>query len=209
MPEVSGNGYRLQTTKMCLVQALQHSIREISSSISVRKAISLLGLITAAIPAGPWAQIHSRPLQLQILDDWDHTDPGLDKRLELSESTLSSLLLVEEGEPLDNRQSLGKDRNKNAYHRCQPNRLGRSSRREYVPGHLGTKYKKRIFKFQRADGCPEINHGSKDMVKRVPCKNTLSRSKCKPAGRNRECISNETCTRDICNSRKKSSFHCT
>lgn len=72
---------------------IQRTVREIRARtfVSIREGMSLLGLMTAAIPAVPWAQFHSRPLQLQILNDWDHSDTGLDKKLRLTADTSSSL----------------------------------------------------------------------------------------------------------------------
>lgn len=59
--------------------------------VSLRVAMSLLGLFTAAIPAVPWAQIRSRPLQLQILQTWDKRKESLDQKFSLSVETLDSL----------------------------------------------------------------------------------------------------------------------
>lgn len=58
---------------------------------SIRKAMSLLGLLIAAIPTVPWAQIHSRPRQLQILQVWDRSNISLDQEFHLSENVLVSL----------------------------------------------------------------------------------------------------------------------
>lgn len=58
---------------------------------SVRKAMSLLGLLTATFPAVTWAQVNSRQLQLQILQSWDKLSASLDRDFCLSPSTQASL----------------------------------------------------------------------------------------------------------------------
>lgn len=80
----------LPVEKVKVLQDLSLSLRALPAT-TIRKAMSLLGLFTAAIPAVPWAQIHSRPLQLQILAVWDHSKEGLDADLVLSQKTIDSL----------------------------------------------------------------------------------------------------------------------
>lgn len=58
---------------------------------SIRKAMSLLGQMTATIPAVTWAQIRSRPLQWQTLESWDGNSSSLDDPLRLSPDTIQSL----------------------------------------------------------------------------------------------------------------------
>lgn len=67
------------------------STRLAEPKITIRKAMSLLGLLTATIPAVPWAQIRSRPLQLQILHTWDRKNCNLDQDFFLSDETRGSL----------------------------------------------------------------------------------------------------------------------
>lgn len=54
-----------------------------SKSCSIRKAMSVLGLFTAAIPAVRWAQAHSRTLQKLVLSSWDGQQGTLDQRLKI------------------------------------------------------------------------------------------------------------------------------
>lgn len=75
------------------IEIILTSITDIKrkSEISVRRAMALIGLFTASIPAVAWAQIHTRPLQLQTLNQWDHSKEGLDENFSLSTNTLDSL----------------------------------------------------------------------------------------------------------------------
>ncbi|XP_069827928.1 uncharacterized protein [Dendropsophus ebraccatus] len=59
--------------------------------ITIRKGMSLLGLFTAAIPAVPWALIHSRPLQRRLLEVWDGSPKGLDKKTVIPHEVTDSL----------------------------------------------------------------------------------------------------------------------
>ncbi|KAG8539065.1 hypothetical protein GDO81_021527 [Engystomops pustulosus] len=59
--------------------------------ISLRKGMSLLGLFSAAIPAVPWAQFHSRSLQNFLLQKWDRDQASLEVKILLPQRILNSL----------------------------------------------------------------------------------------------------------------------
>ncbi|XP_069811274.1 uncharacterized protein [Dendropsophus ebraccatus] len=78
----------------------EEKIQKIQSTVSlavrnprltIRRGMSLLGLFTAAIPAVPWAQTHSRPLQTYLLDLWDGSPGGLDRSIVLTKEVVKSL----------------------------------------------------------------------------------------------------------------------
>lgn len=86
------------TTARCFlpeekVVVIQNSVRGIRKNpeVSVRRAMALLGQFTATLPAVEWAQIHSRPLQLETLAVWDNSEEGLEKVFSLSGASLESL----------------------------------------------------------------------------------------------------------------------
>ncbi|XP_068121256.1 uncharacterized protein [Hyperolius riggenbachi] len=61
-------------------------------TISLRKAMALLGTITSSFPAIQWGQLHSRSLQSWILSKWDKHLSSLDKRVMIPWSVKQSLL---------------------------------------------------------------------------------------------------------------------
>lgn len=61
-----------------------------NAEISVRQAMSALGLLTAAIPSVQWARLHSRPLQSDILMNWSYQEP-LEKKFNLGARAKRSL----------------------------------------------------------------------------------------------------------------------
>ncbi|XP_068098726.1 uncharacterized protein [Hyperolius riggenbachi] len=60
--------------------AVRHHEEEVST-ISIRGAMSLLGLMTSSFPAVQWGQLHSRQLQLWILQVWNRGVRNLDKKV--------------------------------------------------------------------------------------------------------------------------------
>ena len=50
-------------------------------SCTIRKVMSTLGLLTSAIPAVQWAPLHFRPLQMFLLETWDHKQESMDTQV--------------------------------------------------------------------------------------------------------------------------------
>lgn len=110
-----------------------------------------------------------------------------------------------------NRQSLGEPTNKVPYYRCQPKRLGSTSRWKSVSRVLGRQNEGRIFKFQGAFGSPGISQGSGSTVKRVSRKDFLrqlyNRSLYKQARRNKKCGPDGISVQNLRYCRKRIPFH--
>ncbi|XP_069820999.1 uncharacterized protein [Dendropsophus ebraccatus] len=67
------------------LQSLQANIRALCSHrpVSIRSCMRVLGKMVASMEAIPFAQFHSRPLQLFLLSRWDRSLPSLDRRVKL------------------------------------------------------------------------------------------------------------------------------
>ncbi|XP_068092232.1 uncharacterized protein [Hyperolius riggenbachi] len=63
-----------------------------SRSISLRKAMAVLGILTSSFPAVQWGQFHSRFLQSWILRSWNRSLASLDKKLIIPQNIKASLL---------------------------------------------------------------------------------------------------------------------
>ena len=66
-------------------QGLMAVVRSLVAAVdsSLREIMRLLGRMTSCIPAVPWAQLHSRPLQAFLLSSWDGTEDSLDSRVSI------------------------------------------------------------------------------------------------------------------------------
>lgn len=126
---------------------------------SVRKAMSLQGLLTAAIPVVPWAQIHSHPLQLEILRVWDRSNSSLDQEFQLSENILVSI------QWWMNRDNLTIGRAKNPDNRCQPLWVGSARRRPILPGPVEGRYKKESSNFKELYAILRALQVTRDILK--------------------------------------------
>ncbi|XP_068128007.1 uncharacterized protein [Hyperolius riggenbachi] len=58
-----------------------HLQEEKSRSISIRKAMALLGLLSSVFPAVQWGQFHARNLQLWILRSWNRNISALERKI--------------------------------------------------------------------------------------------------------------------------------
>lgn len=157
------------------VQNIQHSVRDVSSSpsLSIREGMSLLGLMTAAMPAVPWAQIHCRPLQVQILNNWDNSDTGLDKRLRLTTGTLSSLNWWSDVDHLTVGSPWGKSPEKTLTTDATPLVWGGSHRWKSFSGVLGQRHEGRVLKLQRAFCSSRSNKSSSGTVEKFSRKSVF------------------------------------
>lgn len=150
----------LPVEKVKVLQDLSLSLRALPAT-TIRKAMSLLGLFTAAIPAVPWAQIHSRPLQLQILAVWDHSKEGLDADLVLSQKNYRFPSMVDSVNQSRGGQVMEKGQDGGPDHRCQPLRLGRSFAWANFPRKMGKGRRgRKILELQRTVSGSK-NHSSR------------------------------------------------
>ena len=64
---------------------IQSAVAHLQTNLKlpVRTAMATLGLLTSSIPAVQWARLHSRPLQMEILQKWSHLEP-LEKPIKIS-----------------------------------------------------------------------------------------------------------------------------
>lgn len=67
---------------------------------SLGRIMQLLGLMTAAVPGVPWAQLHSRPLQAFLLLHWDCRKYSLDQLVKIPEGNFLDLAWWEQREHL-------------------------------------------------------------------------------------------------------------
>ncbi|CAJ0929971.1 unnamed protein product [Ranitomeya imitator] len=75
------------------IQKMTQAVLQLTVSpvTTLRKAMSLLGSMTACIPAVQWAQCHSRDLQWETLDSGISLHGNLDGQLSISSNTIHSL----------------------------------------------------------------------------------------------------------------------
>lgn len=59
--------------------------------VTIRVLMRMLGLMSAAVDAVPWALWHIRPLQAEVLSLWDRTPGGLETKCSLSSQARRSL----------------------------------------------------------------------------------------------------------------------
>lgn len=71
-----------------------------SKTCSIRKVMSILGLLTSSIPAVKWSQAHSRSLQSFLLSSWDGQQSSLDRKVKIPSWIKRSLLWWKEVENL-------------------------------------------------------------------------------------------------------------
>lgn len=74
------------------MEKMQIALRTLQTNteVSVREAMPVLGLLTAAISSVQWARLHARRLQSDILLNWTHQEP-LEKKFKIGTKAKRSL----------------------------------------------------------------------------------------------------------------------
>ncbi|KAG8539574.1 hypothetical protein GDO81_020726 [Engystomops pustulosus] len=115
-----------------LKKAIKHLI--LHPRTTIRKAMAVLGRITSAIEAVPWAKTHMRGLQASILSQWSRSLRSLDKPMTVSVQAIKDLIC----DPYVRRIQLG---------------LGRPSGRQVGSKEVDTVRVQIAFEPQRNESC--------------------------------------------------------
>ncbi|XP_068128003.1 uncharacterized protein [Hyperolius riggenbachi] len=167
-----------------------HLQEEKSRSISIRKAMALLGLLSSVFPAVQWGQFHARNLQLWILRSWNRNISALERKILIPYGVKVSLNWWQELSHLSEGRMWFFSSTKNHNDGCQYVGVGRShglstSTRAVVQG-----YGNKILQQQRTGSSmekPSILQGSNQSVS---CPDQVRQQQCsglpESSGRNKK-----------------------
>ncbi|XP_044153028.1 uncharacterized protein LOC122940420 isoform X1 [Bufo gargarizans] len=165
---------------------------------SIREAMAVLGHLTATIPAVPFAQIHTRPLQSDLLQsdleelEWSSSNTRGNISSLLQSKVLPSVVDVRE-EPLG-RNALVLHRTHADNDRCQSVGLGSSFGGKILAGKMGLKNPRLHVNLQGAQGGRKSTKGgsSRGLQQEVGLllRQFNDSGLCKSSGRNKSTIPN-------------------